>query len=63
MNEFKKQLKDWSEQNGIEVDPVKEAAPGKKRTESFSRRDWEELMGRNKPTYKRGRGGTIKQRY
>lgn len=33
-----------------------------KRNEQLSRQDIEELMGVNRPTYKRGRGGALRQR-
>lgn len=34
----------------------------KKHHEQLTRQDIEELMGANRPTYKRGKGGAIRQR-
>jgi len=34
----------------------------KRDIEKLSRKDIEELMGMNKPTYKRGKGGAIRRR-
>lgn len=33
-----------------------------KRNEQLTKQDIEELMGVNRPTYKRGRGGALRQR-
>lgn len=33
-----------------------------KTVEQMSRRDWEEMMGKNRDTYRRGPGGAIRRR-
>lgn len=57
MSNFKNQLKKWSKKNM----PTKQQQSKPKKDEELSRRDFEELMGKNRPTYSR-RNGAIRQR-
>ncbi|MFC0188220.1 hypothetical protein ACFFJY_07990 [Fictibacillus aquaticus] len=53
MNNFKQQLKNWKHKH----------QPAKKKVENeLTERDLKELMGMNRPTYTRGRGGAMKQK-
>ncbi|KAB2334279.1 hypothetical protein [Bacillus mesophilum] len=56
MNTLQDQLKIWQNANPLRV---KESAPKKpqdKKTEQLKDWEWQELMGANKPTYRRYRG-------
>ncbi|RKD22564.1 hypothetical protein BEP19_09900 [Ammoniphilus oxalaticus] len=61
---FRDQLQQWKKENM--KPPVskkkKRRKPQKRRSERLSTRDIEGLMGVNRPTYARGRGGAYRQR-
>jgi hypothetical protein len=57
MSNFKKQLKQWSKKNM----QTKQQLSKPNKDKELSRRDFEELMGRYRPTYSR-RNGAIRQR-
>ncbi|MBH0174729.1 hypothetical protein IHV09_14265 [Fictibacillus sp. 23RED33] len=57
MSNFKSQLKNWSKKNT----PTKKQQPKPKRDSELSTKDFEELMGKHRPTYSR-RNGAIRQR-
>ncbi|WP_406945742.1 hypothetical protein ACJA3J_05700 [Halobacillus sp. SY10] len=54
--QLREQLKQYKRKHNIQTPHPK------KKKEDFSTRDIEELMGMNRPTYRRGRGGAIKQK-
>ncbi|MGY3717050.1 hypothetical protein ACWE42_16170 [Sutcliffiella cohnii] len=59
------QLKDWKKQRALEKQSKykkKNATPSKKKEEKLSDKDLRELMGTNRPTYARGRGGAYRQK-
>lgn len=58
MSEFKKQLKQWSKENGF---PQPNEYNNKKK-ELLSQNELDELMGIHKPVYRRGKGGAFKQK-
>ena len=58
--QLRDQLKAYKRKNNIKTphpDPKR-----KKKTESLSQRDLEDLMGMNRQTLKRGRGGAYKRK-
>lgn len=63
MGTIQQGMKKWAEKNGVEisVDSKKEIKP-KKRAEKLSISDLKELMGTNKPVFRRGKGGAMKHR-
>ncbi|AST93019.1 hypothetical protein BC6307_18020 [Sutcliffiella cohnii] len=59
------QLKDWKMQHGFETKikyKQKNVTTSKKKEEKLSDQDLRELMGTNRPTYARGRGGAYRQK-
>ncbi len=57
MSNFKNQLKNWSKKNM----PTKKQQTKPKKDSDLNTRDFEELMGKHRPTYSR-RNGAIRQR-
>jgi hypothetical protein len=57
MSNFKNQLKQWSQKNQT----TKKQQPKHKKDSELSKRDFEELMGKHRPTYSR-RNGAIRQK-
>jgi hypothetical protein len=57
MSDFKNQLIQWSKKNM----PTKQQLSKPKKDKELSKRDFEELMGKYRPTYSR-RNGAIRQR-
>jgi hypothetical protein len=57
MSNLKNQLKQWSKKNM----PTKQQQSKPKNGQELSRRDFEELMGKHRPTYSR-KNGAIRQR-
>lgn len=58
--QLRDQLKEYKRKNNIKTPSPKKKR--KKKTESLSQEDLEDLMGIRRPTYRRGRGGAIKQK-
>ncbi|QAS52824.1 hypothetical protein [Halobacillus litoralis] len=58
--QLRDQLSKYKRKNNIKTPSPKKKR--KRKSESYSQRDIEELMGINRPTYRRGRGGAIKQK-
>ncbi|WP_106494907.1 hypothetical protein [Lentibacillus sp. Marseille-P4043] len=58
-DQLRKQLKKWSKSSNSSPDKKKRH---EKQTERLSHEDLEELMGVNRRTYKRTRGGAFKQK-
>ncbi|WBL16434.1 hypothetical protein [Sutcliffiella sp. NC1] len=59
------QLKEWKKQHGFERQikyKMINVTLSKKKEEKLSDRDLRELMGTNRPTYARGRGGAYRQK-
>jgi len=61
--QLRKQLRDWKKKNmrGSGKSKSKQNK-GKRSGKDMSTRDIEELMGMNRPTYKRGKGGAYRQK-
>lgn len=64
---LKDQLQQWKKLNNFRTKPAYKRKkirrqPVKRKTESLSRREWENIMGMNRQTLFRGRGGAFKQR-
>ncbi|QAS52394.1 hypothetical protein [Halobacillus litoralis] len=59
--QLRDQLKRYKRKNNIQTPHPKKNTP-KKKKERMSHRDVEDLMGVNRPTYRRGKGGAMKQR-
>jgi len=58
--QLREQLKSYKRRNSIKTpNPSTKEEP---RPESFSTKDIEELMGVNRPTFKRTKGGALKQK-
>lgn len=56
------QLQRWCKQHGMKIPTKKDEKPIiNSEKEKLSRSDIEELMGRNKRVYRRGRGGALRQ--
>ena len=60
--QLRDQLNKYKKKTGMESPKPKRRKKRKKQTESYSHREIEELMGVNRPTYTRGRGGAYKQK-
>jgi len=58
--QFREQLKSYKRRNRIET--PNPSTRNRHRPEKFSNRDIEELMGINRPTFKRTKGGALKQK-
>lgn len=61
MRTLQNELSKWSKKNNVKT-PVKKSEPKKKKKESFSRREIENLMGIHRPRYERGSGGAYRQK-
>ncbi|WP_121615229.1 hypothetical protein [Virgibacillus halodenitrificans] len=59
--QFRGQLLRWSEKNGLEAIEIHQSK-GVRSKEKLTDRDLKELMGINRQTLKRGRGGAFKQK-
>jgi len=57
---FKDQLKEWNKQH--QVINHHDKKPQKRRTEVLTETDIKSLMGINRATYSRGRGGAYRQK-
>ncbi|MGY0692634.1 hypothetical protein ACW2QC_07545 [Virgibacillus sp. FSP13] len=57
--QLRKQLKNWSKKNRLSS---KKKKHHEKQTENLTEEDLMELMGVNRPTYRRKRGGSFKQK-
>lgn len=64
MKTLKVELSKWAKKNHVAIPAKKKRRKKKpkKASETFSRREIEELMGMRQPTYSRGRGGAIRQK-
>ncbi|MEJ9210108.1 hypothetical protein [Bacillus smithii] len=60
-NEFKDQLKEWKRQQRL-FNHLGRKRQQKRKSEHFSRREIEDLMGMNRPVYERRRGA-IRRKY
>lgn len=61
MKDIQGELKKWAQVNGIDVQ--EQTAPKKKKSqERFTERELQKLMNMDKPTYRRGAGGAIRNR-
>lgn len=58
--QLRDQLKEYKRKNNIKTPQPKKKR--RKKTESLSQEDLEDLMGIRRPTYRRGRGGAMKQK-
>lgn len=59
------QLKDWKKQHGVSkriIQKKRTSSNAKKKQERLSDKDLRELMGTDRPTYARGRGGAYRQK-
>ncbi|MBM7585831.1 hypothetical protein JOC86_002373 [Bacillus pakistanensis] len=61
MRDFKEQLKQWKQQHR-EVKRYGRKKPQKRRDEVLTDADIRSLMGMNKATYRRGKGGAYRQK-
>lgn len=59
--QFPDQLKEYKKKNNIKTPELKSNKNAQKK-ESYSHDEIRELMGEYRPTYKRGRGGAIRQK-
>ncbi|MED3549975.1 hypothetical protein [Cytobacillus praedii] len=61
---FQEQLKVWKRQHQETITRKKKLNPKthKSKTDFISESDIKSLMGMNRPTYRRGKGGAFKQR-
>jgi len=59
-DQFRNQLEAYKKKNGIKTPTPKKKR--KRKTEKLSQNDIKGLMGMDRPTYRRGKGGSIKQR-
>ncbi|MFJ5625428.1 hypothetical protein ACIQD3_22625 [Peribacillus loiseleuriae] len=55
----KEKLKQWKKDHQLMKEATKK--PKEKKSEQLSHRDWEDIMGKNRPTYKR-QNGSFRQR-
>ncbi len=60
-DQFRKQLEEYKKKNDIKT-PNPKKKKRKPKTEKFSQKEIKSLMGIDRPTYRRGKGGSIKQR-
>ncbi|WHY76242.1 hypothetical protein QNH20_19245 [Neobacillus sp. WH10] len=63
MKTLQQGLKKSSKKNNMKLPQEKlQSEPKPKETENLSANDIKELMGMNMPTYRRGKGGSMRQR-
>ncbi|RDY70308.1 hypothetical protein DXT76_13635 [Halobacillus trueperi] len=60
--QLRDQLKEYKRKHNIQTPHPKKKTSKKKKKERLSHREVENLMGMNRPTYRRGKGGAMKQR-
>ena len=64
--ELKEQLKEWKQQHrevtGYGKKKKRRQKAEKGKPEQLSEREIKDLMGMNKPVYRRGKGGALRQR-
>ncbi len=57
--QFKQQINKWTKRYGMKSKKKGKSNP---KSEKLTQSDLDELMGINRPTYKRGKGGAYKQK-
>jgi hypothetical protein len=61
MRTIQQQLKQWVKVNKIRMDKHKKERKPKRKQEKFTEWELKELMGMNRPVYRRSKGGAFRQ--